>query len=484
MSETITTTISSPIIDWKEGRNAQERTISQQIHFSNKYTYDESTSEVKKVEIVVYDNALGENPVVVGEMVNGKFKPNNNAKNVQFSKKGKNNDRSWNSLNGEMDKDLIKASKNISREPSTLESLNLNNKEKRDEFLKSKYKSKEEDLKDVDDSVNAKNVATNLEALKKKQFRKQYGNFFYPLGIKNNNQDRIKITVVDFIPQSIPPAPNPDGTRDPINFELGRSGEKVIRGSATLPIPNGVSDQNKVDFSDGTLNPAQVAGAQVALNTLLGGIGAGGQALGEGIKEVVKNPNTPRTIASLLTSFALNINPNQLVARTAGGVFNNNLALLFKGPTLRPFNFNFNVSPRDQRESIEVQKIIRMFKQSSAVQRTESGLFLGSPHVYDIEFLSGSSSHKFLPRIKTCALQVFAVNYMPNNTYMTYENSSMVSYSLQFQFKELDPIFNDDYDELDFTDFDEPRITTDPNNEEAQSITFFEQTADSGGIGF
>ena len=240
-----------------------------------------------------------------------------------------------------------------------------------------------------------------------------------------------------------------------------------------------MSDQNRVDFTNGTLNPAQAVGAQIALNTLLGGIGEGGQALGDSVTGVLKDPNTPKTIANLLTSFALGIQPDQLVARTQGAVFNNNLALLFKGPTLRPFNFNFNVSPRDLDESREVQKIIRMFKQSSAVQRTENGLFLGSPHVYDIEFLSGSSSHKFLPRIKTCALEVFAVNYMPNNTYMTYENSSMVSYNLQFQFKEIDPIFNDDYDELDFTDFDEPKISDDGG-----SIAFFEQKADSGGIGF
>jgi len=185
------------------------------------------------------------------------------------------------------------------------------------------------------------------------------------------------------------------------------------------------------------------------LNTLLGGIGPGGEVL-QDLVNTAKDPNTPKAIANLLASFALGINPNELVARSEGAIFNNNLALLFKGPTLRPFNFNFNVSPRDQRESIEVQKIIRMFKQSSAVQRTESGLFLGSPHVYDIEFLSGSSSHDFLPKIKTCALQVFAVDYMPNNTYMTYENSSMVSYSFQFQFKELDPIFNDDYEDDDF----------------------------------
>ena len=111
---TYTSEVKSPKIKWLEGRNAQEKTISQQIHFSNKYTYNENTSEVKKIEIVVYDNAKGENPIVVGEMVNGKFKPNNNAKNVQFSKKGKNNDRSWARLNSDIKKEFNKESKKVS----------------------------------------------------------------------------------------------------------------------------------------------------------------------------------------------------------------------------------------------------------------------------------------------------------------------------------------------------------------------------------
>ena len=38
---------------------------------------------------------------------------------------------------------------------------------------------------------------------------------------------------------------------------------------------------------------------------------------------------------------------------------------------------------------------------------------------------------------------------MPENSYMTYENSSMVSYNLQLAFKELEPIFNDDYEDSD-----------------------------------
>ena len=38
---------------------------------------------------------------------------------------------------------------------------------------------------------------------------------------------------------------------------------------------------------------------------------------------------------------------------------------------------------------------------------------------------------------------------MPDNSYMTYEDSSMVSYSLTLSFQELEPIFNSDYEDLD-----------------------------------
>ena len=76
---TYTSEIKNSTIDWEEGKAAQKNTIEQKVYFSNKYTYDDNTKEVKTIEIVVYDNAKGENPVVVGEMVNGKFNPNNNA---------------------------------------------------------------------------------------------------------------------------------------------------------------------------------------------------------------------------------------------------------------------------------------------------------------------------------------------------------------------------------------------------------------------
>ena len=140
-----------------------------------------------------------------------------------------------------------------------------------------------------------------------------------------------------------------------------------------------------------------------------------------------------------------------MLARTEGNIFNNNLELLFKGPTLRPFNFQYKLSPRDQREARQVQKIIRAFKQSSAVQRTNSGMFLASPNTFKLEFINGRTSkvHEFLPKIKECALLSVGVDYMPENSYMTYEDTSMVAYSLTLAFQELLPIFNDDYEAND-----------------------------------
>ena len=55
--------------------------------------------------------------------------------------------------------------------------------------------------------------------------------------------------------------------------------------------------------------------------------------------------------------------------------------------------------------------------------------------------------HPSLNVIKTCALLSCAIDYTPNNSYMTYSDAqrSMVSYSMNLQFNELDPIYESDY---------------------------------------
>ena len=446
------------------------------VDIQNKYTHD-GNGDVSNIKVLSNTFGNKDSFVEIGEFKDGRLEMNDTGLqnfSLSISK-------------------FEKESKKITAKPKVTDDLNAKTNEQKNNLLE---KSGKKNVENTDEGINLSDKETitgdNInQGLKNKQFRERYGNYCYPMTMKENSQDRIKISVIDFRTPTFNEKDNTfnKGTRA---FAFEAQGERKIRGSATLPIPNGVTDFNAVRFSEGTLNPVQVKAAGLVLGGIRGGFTGAGDQMKSLIRQGVGDGDTGAAVANFLTSLATGIQPQQLLARTEGAIFNNNLALLFGGPTLRPFTFNFNVSPRDQKESIEVQKIIRMFKQASAVQRTTNGLFLGSPHVFSIEFIDGNlSTHKFLPRIKDCALLSFSTNYMPNNSYMTYENSSMVSYTLQFQFQELEPIFNDNYDDLDldggsddvFAGFD--RGETDPNTLTIDSFSNDNGlTPDSGGIGF
>ena len=363
----------------------------------------------------------------------------------------------------------------------------------------SKSINKNEANSNEDDS---KDSSLSEEQSRKGISRKNYGVLHYPSFIQRSEQDKLKITIMEFSSRflgakvsksklssskRIPPPPTKaKGSRarfyqrdlkayyakygknaDKNRVNLGSGGESRLSldnrkrieaekrtvGHITLPIPDGVSDQNRVDFGNGTLNPVQVAGAETALKLLLQGEGAG-QNAADVFKQAVTDKNVREALSAIIAGSVFSINSNELLARTGGNVINNNLELLFKGPTLRPFNFSFNLSARDSSESRMIKKIIRAFKQSSAAQKTPGGLFLHAPNTYKLQFINGKTNktHEFLPRIKECALLGVTMNYMPENSYMTYDDTSMVSYNMQLSFKELEPIFNDDYDREDQQD--------------------------------
>ena len=50
---------------------------------------------------------------------------------------------------------------------------------------------------------------------------------------------------------------------------------------------------------------------------------------------------------------------------------------------------------------------------------------------------------------KECALQTLTVNYATECQYETYEDCVPTAYEMQMQFTELEPVFNDDYDNND-----------------------------------
>jgi hypothetical protein len=137
-----------------------------------------------------------------------------------------------------------------------------------------------------------------------------------------------------------------------------------------------------------------------------------------------------------------------LLSRASGSVLNSNLSLLFNGPSLRPFSFTFKLSPRDANESVIVRRIIRQFKEGSAVNTSAQNFFLKAPNVFKIRYEQKGGASKSLNQFKTCALTTVSVNYTPDGTYMTYEDGTMTSYEINLAFNELEPIYQKNYSKL------------------------------------
>lgn len=260
----------------------------------------------------------------------------------------------------------------------------------------------------------------------------------YPVAMRKGLQDNLKIDVVKFNPKAMA-----GGVSQDREFPKGST-----IGSVILPVPTSVQDGNQTSWGSGTMTPVDMAKANV-VKSLLGD--EGGSKAGQEIENVMNQAQTEPMMNEGLKSYFTEqlTGTTDLLSRTTGSVLNPNMELLFKGPALRSFTFSWKMSPRDQKESIEIAKIIRMFKQSMAPQKTDAGLFLKAPSIYKLTFNQGTGRHKFLPRMKECALNNCAVNYTPDGSYMTYDNSAMVALEMSLSFQEMEPIYNNDMSHSD-----------------------------------
>ena len=273
---------------------------------------------------------------------------------------------------------------------------------------------------------------TNFVALKNLPRESYSKTLCYPVAMKSKLKDNIKIDVIKFNPKGFDGAKSKD-----------RPKGKTI-GSVVLPVPTSVQDGNQTSWGQGTMTPADMAKANVT-KTLLGAKGgsAAMDEIGTAVKQVEGDKDeTTKALQSFFTEQLTGT--TDLLARTTGAVANPNMELLFKGPALRSFTFSWKMSPRDEKESIVIAKIIRMFKQSMAPQKSKKGLFLKAPNIYKLTFQQGKDTHKFLPKMKECALNNCAVNYTPDGGYMTYDNAAMVALEMSLSFQEMEPIYNND----------------------------------------
>jgi hypothetical protein len=282
--------------------------------------------------------------------------------------------------------------------------------------------------------------------------------FRYPLKNIDASDDYLQIESLDYVP----PGLNLSATSFAQNSsdDVGY-GKKTIRGTVILPIPEGIQDSNSAGWGEGKMGPFQAAALGAGMDVVSGGnlVTSATKAVENLFKKATAASQTAIGQDALQTFFASEATKallggsdfNQNLSRATGAVFNSNTELLFSGVSLRSgFSFSFDLVPRSKKESDEIKDIIRFFKSESAAQKgaaggDAAGLFLKSPSVFRLRYMSGGKPHPFLNQFKICALNAMSVNYTASGTYATYSDATPVHMQMTLTFQELTPIYREDY---------------------------------------
>ena len=275
-----------------------------------------------------------------------------------------------------------------------------------------------------------------------------FGVHVFPTSLRmgRGGQDFMKIDMMAYQPRTLQ-----EGIKKGTLGLSERPLDRATLGSVILPIPGAISDSQQVSWNQDTINPFQLAVANIALTMIEKSPTAGIDVAAQAVQTALDTPDTKKALGTYIGGMAAQ--SQNLLQRTTGAVMNPNMELLFNGPQLRNFSYAFTLAPRNKQEAMQVIKIIRFFKQGMAPIRSKSRLFLKSPHTFRIAYKQnagenaafGTNDHPYLNKFKECALRSFGVNYTPNGNYSTYEDGVMTAYQITMNFNEMSPIYNDDY---------------------------------------
>ena len=337
---------------------------------------------------------------------------------------------------------------------------------------------------------NSLDALVALSRLNRRRYNEKVrgGVLRYPLEAMTEHTDYLQIDIERYVPigSNYINAPGDDNRYVTGNNFTNRAGRRSAQGLSTkplvndgtilLPIPSNLQDTNNVKYDASSLNGLQAVGAS-AVTELVGDFGPRMGELFDGakrgqlmtdfmaagmnkMKDVVSGVGNPgvaleffnqQLAASALSLFGSQVTANQLFQRANGELINPHMELLFGGPTLRNFRFAFRLAPRNEREAEQVRLIIRAFKRNMA-PKSQGGtigsgsFFLKTPNVFKLRYRSGRKNHPFLNKFKQCFMTDMQTTYTGEGVYSTYEDGTPVSMTLDVAFKEIQPIYDVDYD--------------------------------------
>ncbi len=157
------------------------------------------------------------------------------------------------------------------------------------------------------------------------------------------------------------------------------------------------------------------------------------------------------TVLNSIPGVGGNLEFNDVSGSTRGIVINPNAELLYDSPEMREVGMIFRLVPRNYDESLEINYIIKAFRQASMPSwgsgdqsllgpeifngdekiEESGGINLGDmnnwihvPKLCKFTFMTGSKANKHVIQYKPCAISGVEVNYTPDGTWSSHNNPS------------------------------------------------------------
>ena len=155
------------------------------------------------------------------------------------------------------------------------------------------------------------------------------------------------------------------------------------------------------------------------------------------------------TVLNSIPGVGGNLEFNDVSGSTRGIVINPNAELLYDSPEMREVGMIFRLVPRNYDESLEINYIIKAFRQASMPSwgsgdqsllgpeifngdekiEESGGINLGDmnnwihvPKLCKFTFMTGSNANKHIIQYKPCAISGVEVNYTPDGTWSSHTN--------------------------------------------------------------
>ena len=299
----------------------------------------------------------------------------------------------------------------------------------------------------------------------------------YPLDI-DTKQDHFKITKYKYVRPTINQSKSTRVKKDGSNVAGDSVAGSKLDGSVILPMPK-ATDANAAQWGGSDLTVTDLAalqtakaidlGAGGAINEILRGVtgrslsglkndevrannkirrsGKAGQSDSVAANIIVGGQAiSAQSISKLTGLLGANFDTDTFLARTGGRVLNPNAEMLFQGPVIRDFSFEFQMIARSRKEGEEIRKIIRFLKLGMA-PKFQNIAFLANPDVFKLEYRNDTNGtlktvNRFNPG--GLALTALKTDYAPNGYWAAYTDSQPVALKLAMSFTELRPIYEGD----------------------------------------